>query len=84
MSDINQLKKELQAIIADTGTPAAARAAQITNDIAPRYADIAGSDPNFDQINDMAGQIVASGATERENGVAWGEVVRLVHNMLDS
>ena len=84
MSDINQLKRELQVIIADTGTSAAARAAQITNEIAPRYADLAGSDPLFDQINDMAGQIVASGATERENGVAWGEVVRLVHNMLDA
>ena len=84
MSDINELKKELQVIIANTGTPVAARAAQITNDIAGRYGDLAGSEPNFDQINDMAGQIVASGATERDDGVAWGEVVRLVHNMLDS
>jgi len=84
MSDINQLKKELQVIIADSGTPAAMRAAQITNDLATRFADIAGSDPTFDQIKDQAAQIVASGATERENGVAWGEVVRLVHNMLDA
>ena len=84
MSDINQLKVELQTIIADTGTPAAARAAQITGDIAGRYGDLSGSDPNFDQINDMAGKIVASGATEGENGVMWGEVVRLVHNMLDA
>jgi len=84
MSDINQLKKELETIIADTGTPAAARAAQITDDVAGRYGDLAGSDSNFDQINDMAGKIVASNATEGENGVMWGEVVRLVHNMLDA
>jgi hypothetical protein len=84
MSDINQLKNELRTIIADTGTAPAARAAQITNDIAPNYEDLAGSNPNFDQIKDIAGQIVASGATEREDGVAWGEVVRLVHNLLDS
>jgi hypothetical protein len=84
MSDINQLKKELQAIIADTDTPAATRAAQITDDVAGRYGDLAGSDSNFDQISDMAGKIVASDATEGENGVMWGEVVRLVHNMLDA
>jgi len=84
MSDINQLKKELETIIADTGTPAAARAAQITDDIAGRYGDLAGSDPTFDQINDMAGKIVASNASEGESGVMWGEVVRLVHNMLDA
>jgi|GEM_PF-2896826 len=84
MSDINELKRELQTIIADTGTPAAARAAQITDDIAGRYGDLAGSVPTFDEIVDMAGRIKASGATEGENGVMWAEVIRLVHNLLDS
>jgi len=84
MSDINELNKELQTIIADTGTPAAARAAQITDDIAVRYADLAESVPSFKEVVDMAVKIKTSGATEGENGVMWGEVIRLVHNMLNA
>ena len=84
MSDINELSKELQAIIANTGTPVAARAASITDDLANRYADLVNANPAFSQVVDMASKIKASGATERENGVMWGEVVHLVHGIANS
>ena len=84
MSDVNQLIKELKDIIADTGTPILGRATQITDDLSQQYADLVDANPTFSQINDMAGKIKASGATEGENGVMWGEVIRLVHTLADS
>lgn len=84
MSDIKQLTEELRIIIANTGTPVLVRATQITDDLAKRYADFAKAHVLFSQIVIMAAKIKTSGATEGENGVMWGEVVRLVHHMLDA
>jgi len=84
MSDINELTKELQTIIGDTGTSVESRAVLITDDIANRYGDLVDSNPSFSQIVDMAAKIKASGATERENGVMWGEVVHLAHALANS
>jgi len=84
MSDIKQLIKELEAIIADTGASVFVRASSITDDIAARYADLAEGYPLFSPIVDMAGKIKSSGATEGENGVMWSEVIRLVHTMADA
>jgi len=84
MSDINELIKELEIIIGDTGSSVESRASMITDDIANRYADLVDSNPSFSQVVDMAAKIKVSGATERENGVMWGEVVHLVHAIANS
>jgi hypothetical protein len=84
MSDIKQLIEELRIIIASTGTPVVVRATQITDDLAGRYADFAIAHVLFSQIILMATKIKTSGATDGENGVMWGEVIRLVHHMLDA
>ena len=84
MSDINQLNDELRVIIADTQTPIVVRATQIVDDLMGRYADLIETDPNFQAVGEMAVKIKTSGATEGENGVWWGEVIRMVHTMLDS
>ena len=81
MNDVKQLTRELEVIIGDTGTPSVVRAGSITDDIGARYAGLADSHPVFKEIVDMAGKIKASGATEGENGVMWGEIIRLVHNL---
>jgi len=84
MSDINQLNDELRVIIADTQTPIVVRATQILDDLMARYADLSESDPNFQAVGDMATKIKTSEATEGQNGIWWGEVIRTVHTMLDS
>jgi hypothetical protein len=84
MSDIKQLAEELRIIIANTGAPVVVRAIQITDDLAMRYADLIKLNPTFSQLFDMAEKIKSCGATEGENGVMWGEVVRLVHHILDA
>ena len=84
MSDIKLLVKELKNIIANTGTPVVARAAQITDDIAMRYADLEESNISFAQVVAMAEKIKASGAIDWENGVMWGEVIRLVHSIANA
>jgi hypothetical protein len=84
MSNVNELREELRVMINDTATPVASRAAQITDDLSLRYADLFQNDPSVQPIGQMAAKIKASRATEGENGVMWAEVIHLVHQLLDS
>lgn len=83
MSDLNQLIKELDVMIAETGTPAKVHASQIVDDLLLRYADIYENDPTFRSIGDMAIRINTSNATQGEDGVMWAEVIHLVHTLGD-
>lgn len=83
MSDMSQLGKELRIIIANTATPIEVRACQIVDDVMVRYADLFDTDPNSQAIGDLATKIKTSKATEGENGIWWGEVIRVVHVVLN-
>lgn len=83
MSDLSLLIKELTEMIADTGSPIEVRAGHIVDDLMIRYVDIYENDPTFKAIGDMAIKIKESRATNGTNGVAWGEVIHLVHKMRD-
>jgi hypothetical protein len=84
MSTIDEIKTELRNIIGETQTPPHARATLIVDDLMNRFGDDFDSNPMLQPIGDLANKIKDSGASEREDGVMWAEIIRLVHNVLDS
>lgn len=83
MSDLTQLIRELNDMVADSGTPAEVHASRIVDDLLIRYADIYQSDPTFRAIGDMAIKINSSRASEGEDGVMWSEVMHQVQILND-